>query len=96
MSLDIDECDRAGGNACEFGCINQEPGYQCTCPTGYHLAANGFDCEGECPGSNACEYGCIDLEPGYRCTCPSGYHLAANGFDCDRECQSVLFKLFSL
>ena len=48
MFLDIDECDRAGSNACEFGCINQEPGYQCTCPTGYQLAANGFDCDREC------------------------------------------------
>lgn len=46
---DIDECALpTGGHICSYRCINIPGSFQCSCPsTGYRLAPNGRNCQGE-------------------------------------------------
>lgn len=44
LSSDIDECKLG---KCEKGCLNTVGSYQCLCPAGYQLAADGHHCEGK-------------------------------------------------
>lgn len=50
---DIDECALpTGGHICSYRCINIPGSFQCSCPpTGYRLAPNGRNCQGEQGGS---------------------------------------------
>lgn len=49
---DIDECALpTGGHICSYRCINVPGSFQCSCPsTGYRLAPNGRNCQGEWGG----------------------------------------------
>ena len=49
---DIDECALpTGGHICSYRCINIPGSFQCSCPSsGYRLAPNGRNCQGECAG----------------------------------------------
>lgn len=49
LLADIDECALpTGGHICSFRCINIPGSFQCTCPsTGYRLAPNARNCQGE-------------------------------------------------
>lgn len=55
--------------------------YQCACPSGYRLAADGRSCQDidECATGNVCTGQneiCTNIRGTYRCTlkdCPSGY-----------------------
>ena len=79
--LDINEC---AGNPCSPGSCSQHPlgswtnpGYTCSCPTGYTASAGG------CVVTNACSAGtdtCVSNATcastggsGYTCSCPPGY-----------------------
>jgi hypothetical protein len=42
---DVDECSHSNGG-CEFACHNTAGSYQCTCPSGFRLSANGKTCLG--------------------------------------------------
>jgi len=45
MYADVDECEGAG--QCSNGqCINTDGGYRCVCDAGYHVTADGTDCQG--------------------------------------------------
>lgn len=50
---DIDECALpTGGHICSYRCINIPGSFQCSCPSsGYRLAPNGRNCQGEHWGS---------------------------------------------
>ena len=43
---DTDECATNNGG-CEFNCTNTIGNFNCSCPTGYHLDEDGFNCNGE-------------------------------------------------
>lgn len=45
---DINECDNRRGG-CQHDCRNTPGGYQCLCPAGYRLRADGRSCEGKTP-----------------------------------------------
>lgn len=49
---DIDECALpTGGHICSYRCINVPGSFQCSCPSsGYRLAPNGRNCQGELAG----------------------------------------------
>ena len=44
---DINECSSNNGG-CAQNCHNTVGSYNCTCNTGYSLASNGHNCNGEC------------------------------------------------
>ena len=44
--LDIDECQINNGG-CEQVCTNTAGSFECSCPTGYVLAADGANCTGK-------------------------------------------------
>lgn len=44
--VDINECDNGKGG-CQHECHNTHGGYQCLCPVGYRLRADGRSCEGK-------------------------------------------------
>ena len=44
--LDIDECMSDNGG-CNQTCTNIYGSFECSCGTGYHLAANNLDCDGK-------------------------------------------------
>lgn len=50
---DIDECALpTGGHICSYRCVNIPGSFQCSCPpSGYRLAPNGRNCQGECGGA---------------------------------------------
>ena len=43
---DINECLVANGG-CSHNCMNTPGSFNCTCKTGFALASNGLDCNGE-------------------------------------------------
>ena len=43
LILDVDECE---ANVCQDGCVNTEPGYNCTCSVGTRLSEDMVSCEG--------------------------------------------------
>ena len=43
---DTDECATNNGG-CEVNCINTIGSFHCSCPIGYHLDEDGFNCNGE-------------------------------------------------
>jgi hypothetical protein len=42
---DLDECSESSGG-CAFACHNNPGSYQCICPSGFRLSANGKTCLG--------------------------------------------------
>ena len=43
---DVDECQTNNGG-CDQMCNNNDGSFQCSCNTGYTLAADDFDCDGK-------------------------------------------------
>ncbi|KAL5004007.1 hypothetical protein ScPMuIL_017463 [Solemya velum] len=74
---DIDECEELPDICMHGQCRNTFGSYQCTCPDGYTLDADGHECVDidECALDPAlCGLGtCINTKGDYNCICPDGY-----------------------
>lgn len=83
-TLFYDDCDTSPAAAC----IEQNPYFSCSCPTGYGGTGHG---SGGCNNINECSPGnpcledtvagnaCIDATPRYNCSCGPGYQVANDG-----------------
>ena len=51
LPLDYDECS-VGNGGCEQKCVNQVPGYECQCDSGFSLDSDNMSCvaNAECSG----------------------------------------------
>ncbi|KAH9505774.1 hypothetical protein Btru_055751, partial [Bulinus truncatus] len=86
---DINECGASSTNLCSYksGCINQEPGYRCTCPAGQRLDNDGRTCLNcstttwgiNCSTSCSCSTGATRCDNVKGCICKPGY----TGVYCD-------------
>ena len=48
FSSDINECDGTNGCDADVGiCTNTEPGYTCSCPSGFMLGSEQRSCSGK-------------------------------------------------
>lgn len=82
-TLGYDNCDTSP----VASCIEQNPYYDCVCPTGYSGTGNGASgCNNinECTAGNPCNENyaandCIDASPRYNCSCGAGWVLANDG-----------------
>ncbi|KAK5583211.1 hypothetical protein RB653_004802 [Dictyostelium firmibasis] len=83
MCVDRDECSD-GSSGCLGGCSNHENGFDCTCPAGQKLNADGKSCDivDQCL-NNDCQGSCISSGSTYYCQCPTGTKLNADGKSCD-------------
>ncbi|EDW18257.2 uncharacterized protein Dmoj_GI13136 [Drosophila mojavensis] len=82
--LDIDECSMSNANCSHF-CINLPGSFQCACPLGFSLAADGRSCQDddECQLENGqCSQLCLNQPGGFACACQPGFQLAPDGFAC--------------
>ncbi|KAH8278249.1 hypothetical protein KR044_008526, partial [Drosophila immigrans] len=82
--LDIDECSLSNANCSHF-CINLPGSFQCACPLGFSLNADGRSCRDhdECLLENGqCGQLCLNQPGGFACACNSGFELASDGFAC--------------
>ena len=74
--VDENECDQ--DTKCQYSCANTEGSFFCTCPEGYELASNQYNCSdvNECQEWNGgCEYGCGNTIGSYHCFCENGHSL---------------------
>ncbi|KYQ93015.1 hypothetical protein DLAC_05620 [Tieghemostelium lacteum] len=80
----IDECQEQL-DQCQYQCIDNTPGYDCSCPPNYDLV-NQYQCQfnDPCPSMN-CETNC-----GYNetlnqafCYCSHGYRIGVDGRSCE-------------
>ncbi|KAH8402834.1 hypothetical protein KR222_002263 [Zaprionus bogoriensis] len=82
--LDIDECSMSNGNCSHF-CINLPGSFECACPLGFSLEADGCNCrdQDECQlGNGNCAQICLNQPGGFACACTAGFELARDGFGC--------------
>ena len=49
--IDVDECQTSNGGCAEF-CNNTDGSFECSCRTGYMLAADNANCEGKVNGTH--------------------------------------------
>lgn len=86
---DLDECLESNGG-CAVACRNTPGSYQCICPSGLRLSANGKTCLdiNECllrNGHGPCQGSCQNLPGSYTCSCDRivGTRLAADNHTCE-------------
>ena len=70
LPLDYDECSVENGG-CEQKCVNQVPGYECQCDSGYSLDSDNMSCvaNAECSGEG----------DDFVCQCLDGFRDESSG-----------------
>ena len=84
---DVNEC-LTGNGGCDDICTNSVGSFQCSCNSGYSLAADGTTCVDidECRlNTDNCQQTCINTVDGFTCSCISGFALNRDGRTCDGE-----------
>ena len=91
LCLDIDECAENRDN-CDQLCTNTQGGYTCSCRSGYSLASNGQDCNGQYKypfweGKQACHFVLTTFADINECTsntdnCAQTCSNTVGGFTC--------------
>ncbi|HPM47840.1 MAG TPA: lectin like domain-containing protein, partial [bacterium] len=84
-SCNSGSCVSGAAANCDQNCTNNEPGYICTCGSGYILNVDGHTCDdiNECTlGIGNCDANatCANTTGSFTCTCNSGY--TGNGTVC--------------
>uniref|UniRef100_A0ABM5GDB4 Hemicentin-1 n=1 Tax=Pogona vitticeps TaxID=103695 RepID=A0ABM5GDB4_9SAUR len=90
--IDIDECEN--GDVCQHECRNTLGSYQCFCPAGYRVMANGKTCQDidECLEQNIyCGPNrmCFNMRGSYQCIdtpCPPNYQRDSLSGFCLKNC----------
>ncbi|XP_074659834.1 low-density lipoprotein receptor-related protein 4-like [Tubulanus polymorphus] len=69
---------------CAQKCFDGDYGVQCSCRSGYSLAANAKDCQdfNECEIDGACSQSCTNTPGSYICSCIRGYQLRNDRRSC--------------
>uniref|UniRef100_UPI00358F15AE low-density lipoprotein receptor-related protein 4 isoform X2 n=1 Tax=Myxine glutinosa TaxID=7769 RepID=UPI00358F15AE len=69
---------------CAHKCRQSRHGVHCSCHTGYHLTANGKDCQDvdECVEEGHCSQGCTNTAGSFECWCEQGYVLRPDKKGC--------------
>uniref|UniRef100_K1QGK1 Fibrillin-2 n=1 Tax=Magallana gigas TaxID=29159 RepID=K1QGK1_MAGGI len=77
VCVDANECILRTANCpANSACVNQNPGYECRCLTGYQKVGSLCTDINECSGSNDCHptlATCSNSPGGYSCACKAGY-----------------------
>ena len=84
---DVNECS-TGSGGCDHICTNSVGSFQCSCNSGYSLAADGTACVDidECRlDTDNCQQTCVNTVGGFTCSCNSGFALNSDGRTCDGE-----------
>ncbi|KAI1236572.1 hypothetical protein IHE44_0014825 [Lamprotornis superbus] len=90
--IDIDECESR--DTCQHECRNSLGSFQCACPTGYRLMANGKTCQDidECLEENincGSNQMCFNMRGSYQCIdtpCPPNYQREPHSGFCLKSC----------
>ncbi|CAD5124766.1 DgyrCDS13030 [Dimorphilus gyrociliatus] len=98
---DLDEC-QLKKDKCQQICVNQSPGYNCTCGANYTLDGQyncsiPFSADSDTCNALNCDHFCNFTNSPTVCACRNGYKLNANGKTCDdiNECDENLHKCHS-
>uniref|UniRef100_A0A8C4NJS4 EGF-like domain-containing protein n=1 Tax=Eptatretus burgeri TaxID=7764 RepID=A0A8C4NJS4_EPTBU len=69
---------------CVHKCRQSRHGVHCSCHAGYHLTANGKDCQDvdECVEEGHCSQGCTNTAGSFECRCEQGYVLRPDKKGC--------------
>ena len=89
---DVNECSTSNGG-CHHVCTNSAGSFQCSCNSGYSLAADGTTCVDidECRlNTDNCEQTCVNTVGGFTCSCNSGFTLNSDGRTCDGEITALI------
>ena len=87
MHTDVNEC-ATNNEGCDHVCTNSVGSFQCSCNSGYSLAADGTTCVDidECElNTDNCQQTCLNIAGGFTCSCNSGFALNSDGRTCDGE-----------
>ena len=81
---DLNECSTSNGG-CGQICTNSFGSFQCSCNSGFSLAADGRTCVdiNECQlNTDNCQHTCVNTAGGFTCSCNSGFALNSDGRTC--------------
>ncbi|XP_063052016.1 low-density lipoprotein receptor [Engraulis encrasicolus] len=89
------ECLSNNGG-CSHTCNDLKIGFQCSCPTGFHLV-NKTKCEdiNECDGPDTCSQLCINSEGSYKCDCYDGYEMDLMTNECKAIAGGIPYLFFT-